>query len=1549
MTWEPHGSNAEYWRDDNPLIQMWYRFGDDLPPNNFINPIEDHFSGLMTDSSMLRAHLMTKLTPEVSFSATSGIAPWSVSGLKCDGSSWTETVSNCVLGQHRQGPPGTQSNISSPVGDGDNSLGYGFLGFGTKTAHSGMMVAGWLQVGTINPGAGPRPDVRRGVWGNGDNSFNLGEANWQIFYTQEDLNTTSAFPTLRFIYKNAIALSIGGNNGTSSIYNGETENATVDNADTPFSIPINEPFFFAFTVHRELHPETQSPDPHSQNATPWGNNASGLLTMYLGTTTSGLFKVREHLIAATSLVNDARNRSTNTQMGIGNFPEVLAGTVQRPLPPNSILDEFVFVNDGYMSFERIEHYMNSGILTFPTANPERPEFVPELPGTDDLRAYFTWDNNDTLENWLANSAPATSGIFASQVGRTGTSADRDTPCPGIRGGSGLQIKDRQLSFSADWTPLSNAQKWHVPIGSGRNHMWPDINRARGFTWIGWMRPASLQSNGQFSSPFAAFFADATEHHGWGPQSWNGIAVGSDRSINYTNKPGGTAWTVSGSVDAGGYLDSIDNNPAGWLHTIGARSGDWSLWAFCIDFDRGVAYTVKDAKTVVMNPLMIAPGSGWSDRTMLDNPNFNVDDRGSEGCGFSFAEAGSFGFPFAPDGFARIDDWAFYDRVLTLPEMSGYANSGVFVVTPVSPLDVSFKQTLGYWKLEGSGTYDPEGISGVVFDDESWYRHHLTNVSGTFTKVDPLNSTAGTNAIQVDTSGAMLSLERVFIGANLDFSNPQAMGPSGFSAGMWMFVPSGDLGTQGNGVSGLPGQRMFMGNYDQAFDKKSWIVGATDNILEARIVLSNNIETTISTEREIPFNEPFFIGVDVQPSGSTLVGRVWYTTELFNNEITQIGADTTFGADTSFLNDVGASGFSLFNAPNRALGFPVGTQGQDAFVYGGAMDETTWGQVKNLGIDANTLGVKSVSTTDPDNISHWKFDTQGSRFIDFGKEQNFVFPINQDGHKVGVVPAIHGSGVIIRTLEYYDTLPFNDQSRRLDLASGNQSWTFLTWVFPPVPTLSDRHYIMAKSDGTSGIQIFTPSDTLRLTSNASGAVSLSENGDLAPDQWNHMAVVFDRDNNEFTTIINGRYAGCAFEPLPEVPVNNSGLALGGRGDQQLNALFGGGAFSGYLDDTMLFSRALTLPEISGMAVNSYDFNDGSTEFTGGPFGAWISGLPQFFISGLIGAFMHGQAQDLELVGGYISGVEGLCIPYGGFMHGRAFASGQIGAFLHGAQLASGVFGHFVHGLDIVSGFFGHYEFGACEANGEFDIVLNFSVVTDKDFDARLGVEKTQILEFDSRLGVIRITRPPECTFEAPLVGELGSGLPFVLTVSGSGIAQDNKTIAATRFTFADFKGAEVGILVSGLPNSGLFEASREFDTPGWYTLKLEVLDSYGYRTSCCRPFLLLPNGSTSGTFINSLPGISLEANANLGSAINTVLFTHTISGLTTTSGLLEYTDFADQQESLVNSTEMPVGTQFTDFVRRHDYTMPGFYCPVWAVSGEFGIVSDTIADGIDYLV
>src|SRR5690606_880052 len=154
------------------------------------------------------------------------------------------------------------------------------------------------------------------------------------------------------------------------------------------------------------------------------------------------------------------------------------------------------------------------------------------------------------------------------------------------------------------------------------------------------------------------------------------------------------------------------------------------------------------------------------------------------------------------------------------------------------------------------------------------------------------------------------------------------------------------------------------------------------------------------------------------------------------------------------------------------------------------------------------------------------------------------------------------------------------ARRLDLGSGSQSWTALGWVKPPAEiTGSDEIVIMNKGSGPSasptGIKVYTPADALTATAIAADKSAVGYNGDLAPGEWNHVAVTYDRDNDECGVVVNCRYAGTAFVALDSIAPNNSGLSLGGRGDQNADALAGGSAFSGMLDDWMLFSRVLTL--------------------------------------------------------------------------------------------------------------------------------------------------------------------------------------------------------------------------------------------------------------------------------------------------------------------------------------------------------------------------------------
>jgi hypothetical protein len=322
------------------------------------------------------------------------------------------------------------------------------------------------------------------------------------------------------------------------------------------------------------------------------------------------------------------------------------------------------------------------------------------------------------------------------------------------------------------------------------------------------------------------------------------------------------------------------------------------------------------------------------------------------------------------------------------------------------------------------------------------------------------------------------------------------------------------------------------------------------------------------------------------------------------------------------------------------------------------------------------------------------------------------------------------------------------------------------------------------------------------------------------------------------------------------------------------------------------------------------------------------------------------------GGYVSGVQGAIGTHGGFLHGKAGISGVHGGFLHGVNTISGVFGTFVHGLDTISGIHGGYTFGLCQDSGEFDIAFVFQVVAVEDFDARIAVELTRQRNFDAQITVFQITLPPVCAINSPLSETvLSASLPTMLTVQGSGKALNNKHIEQVRFTFADFKGATSGTLVGGVQDDGLFEATRQIDTEGLYTVKIEVIDSFGYRGSCAQQILVVDSASTSGALLAALPKLLLTATVTSGDAKLLTDFTHSISsGLDTISGILEYTDYSDQQESLVTSLEMPtsniMGKVLTVSGRTHEYTVPGTYVPVWAVSGSFGIVSETLASGID---
>lgn len=1472
--WAANKTPAEYWRVDNPYIAGWYRFGDDEYPIS-----ETLGQPARCDSSIRHNHLTANQALGTFLQYVSGIAPWpgqqaSASGVQITGANWNEAA-------------GTQRTLrvdSDYYRDRTDFSTLGYYGQGNAML-SGFTIMGWMQIPPVTTQfAQPKK-----IWSNIEQGVSSTDGEWQLNFNGDSRH-------LVFIYNSF---------GTATSPAGATHIVT-SLAHPNGRMPVNEPVFFACQINKGYN-----------DIRPALDEGSGIMRIWMGTHVSGLQEVGAYQITipSTNFWRGDNTMTNNTSFPYTFFADPVAarGNLDpRCMPPSSIFDEFCIVNDGTIGKDLIEHYMNSGIIqddTDPLGN--KTPFVPVLPGTDDLVAYWTFD-----EQGGANLAPdAPTEVVLDMVLNGVDFVD------GVHGGSGIRPNSVFNDFDTQSFPTNKNGLPHVIGGSGLNHLFPERDQ----TWIGWVRSesSSIRAGGALG-----WFSDTADRHC--SLYWQAYIFANqtarDAAYDLGCTPSGSEFprqiSIAGISTAG--------NPH-QARTM--EDGDWHLLAVVWDVTHGFVRVVYDAHDVM--PMLIPANMADSG---IDK-SFCVDS-GPDRAGFVLTNINS-------TNRCSYDDWAVYDRILTLPEMSGFALSGIDVTPIVSPISTNEKRTLGYWLLDEAVTYDPEVASGVRYNDDSWYRHHLSNVSGHFEQGDALNVRLGDTTASITHSGSIMSVPGINSAANLDFSSSGVWASSGMTVGCWMYLPSGDLETQGNGSSGLFGDHMFMGVWDQEEDSQSWMLGMRDNKFLLGYHFPGFSSAFIESESGVPFNTPFFVAAKIVPSGSSTVGEIFVSEDPDDAlDLQLVGRDAGL-VDAPNLVAGGLSGFTLFGAANLQFGFPSGTRMQAPFVYAGSLIETDIGLVKRAGVNDITLGSGSVPFNDPASISHWRFDRHGAQVPDAGRAGNYLTLINTDGNQIGIFEAVHSSGVVVRQDEYLTTQTDSNTSG-LDLATDDKSWTFLTWIKPNTEDFIGEGPIMGKGGPASGVEVFMTDSTFRPASRVSGVVSQAFNGDLAPGEWNHLAIVFDKDNDEFETIVNGRYAGGQFNELLQAPPNNSGLAIGGRGDQLFNALFGGPQFSGMLDDTMLFSRALTLPEVSGLAANSYNFIESSGANTA-LVGGWLFGTPQFLISGLIGSFLHGQAQDLELVAGYLSGVEGVSDQLGGFLHGKAQVSGTVGAFMHGAGQQSGVFGHFVHGLDIVSGFIGSYTFGACEESAEFDIILNFNVVTFKDFDARLAVEKTKVYDFDARLGVIRITDPPECTIEAPPIGTIVSGLPFELTVSGSGIAQDNKKVSMVRFTFADFKGAESGVFVQGVPNSGLYKATRTFDTPGWYNLKIEVLDSYGYRTSCCRPFLLLPDGVGSGDFLNSLPGISIETGTDVGSAIEQVSFVHSLSGLNTTSGLLEYTDFADQQESLVNSLEMPTGTQFVDFVRRHDYTMPGRYCPVWAVSGSFGIVSDTIADGIDYLV
>ena len=786
--WKPNGSNAEYWRSDNPLIAGWWRFGDAPPKNNYLTEGEqgptNYLSGLLTDSGPQKHHLLPFLVDEVDeeiMSAVTGIAPWALSGSGIKMNAAAGTENNFLYAD-----PAFAIETDASVTHGSNSP-------GGISMYSGLTVIGWAQI----PDQIPAVSTERLLLGRADQDTTISNLTWRL--TWQDLPAATGRFKLRATMQTASAtLSPSTTIQTTSIIH--TLDPTFDPtrpANPNFPTDRTKPFFFAAQFRRE----------NAESDRSFGPLGNGSVKLFIGTEESG--------VIATSL-NAHRGSNVGARYAnadLNNIPLTVFNecrglrsgnpSTNRHMPSGTILDELIMINDGFLSEDLILHYALSGMSDITTSNPESLDFTSEFPGSSGLAAYWSFDDDTGT-----NSAPATQGDPRLELSLSGTPSLMSF-VDGVNGGRALRLTPTRNSvFNSNNEEALNSTEYPViPAESGLSLLWPSGQTVdEGMTIIGWSRAVPTGTN-LLGGAFGWFGENSAQQSFWtdtytaSSPTFNANVLGviMQPSGIPTNAPAAPlirlATKDSQAIgDRMGAALGLSNASTLSDPEYDTSDDGWHLWAGVYDIRAGMVYMVKDAKFVIPMSQQISSASGFS------SDNF--------GPGKAF-------FGFTPRGTRswEIDNFAVYNRILSIPEMSGFALNGIQGAPIETDVDVSFKSVVGYWPLTGITNYDPTGVSGYRVDDKSWYSHHLTNLSGQFSfDSAKLNSelTAFATSTQVELSGSMISLERTLHGANLDASTTNLFATSGFSAGAWVYLPSGDLSTEGQGTSGLFGSHMIMG-------------------------------------------------------------------------------------------------------------------------------------------------------------------------------------------------------------------------------------------------------------------------------------------------------------------------------------------------------------------------------------------------------------------------------------------------------------------------------------------------------------------------------------------------------------------------------------------------------------------------------------------------------------------------------------------------------------------------------------------------------------------
>lgn len=232
------------------------------------------------------------------------------------------------------------------------------------------------------------------------------------------------------------------------------------------------------------------------------------------------------------------------------------------------------------------------------------------------------------------------------------------------------------------------------------------------------------------------------------------------------------------------------------------------------------------------------------------------------------------------------------------------------------------------------------------------------------------------------------------------------------------------------------------------------------------------------------------------------------------------------------------------------------------------------------VSALFLGLASSARADL--VAHWAFDeaagattaadstgtypaTPSNTSITFGDAGKFGNAVTFDGTTASSQLTYSGLQGI------YDT-----------------SVSFSFWVKVPETTNTGGQVIGAWQNSW-GYRIYFSNDQRKLSfdarSSSDGYAHYNtygaSTGNLVADQWNHVVVVLDRENNKTYTYLNGNFAnGNTYASMGPLWESTGVSGMGWKQDQA-----GGGLLNGSLDEMYVYNSALTEQQVHGLMYNN----------------------------------------------------------------------------------------------------------------------------------------------------------------------------------------------------------------------------------------------------------------------------------------------------------------------------------------------------------------------------